>query len=227
MSADSTSQSSKGRVLVIDAQVVARVAAKAMIAESDTLEHVGEARNGQEALPLIAKTDPSIVLMGIDGATPDAVESVKLVREKFPNLPILAWSTTAESDDLLSMVKAGCSGYVLKDFTGSELQRAIQAALRGEPVYPRKMLPSVLQRAAQQQPPKQRIDGLKLTDREMQILRLVSAGLSAKSIAKQLDVATSTVDTHTRSLYRKMGVSSRAEAVIMALRSGLVELADI
>ena len=158
---------------------------------------------------------------GMDGPQTAA----KLLRD-LPQTKVIAWTVSESSDDLLRMMQAGCSGYVLKDVGPAELQHAILAAVRSEHPVPRKMIPAVLKRVAVHAPPAD-LPAVSLTSREMEILRGLARGWSTKRISREVGLAIPTVDTHLGNLYRKLGVGNRGEAVSAGLRLNLISLADV
>lgn len=143
-----------------------------------------------------------------------------------PEVKVLAWTVSESSDDLLRMMQAGCSGYVLKDVGPTELRRAIWAAVRSESPVPRKMIPDVLRRVAAHSPPPAP-STVALTSREMQILRGLARGWSTKRISREVGLRIPTVETHLGNLYRKLNVGNRGEAVSVGLRLRLLSLADM
>ena len=156
----------------------------------------------------------------------DGPQTTTALLKNLPNTKIVAWTVSESSDDLLRMMQAGCSGYVLKDVGPSELQRAIWAAIRSESPVPRKMIPAVLRRVAVHAPPLESAS-VSLTSREMQILRGLARGWSTKRISREIGLAIPTVETHLGNLYRKLGVGNRGEAVSAGLRLSLISLADV
>ena len=124
------------------------------------------------------------------------------------------------------MINAGCHGYVLKDVGPDELQRALRSAIRRESPVPRRMLPEVLERAARLVRPASQVEAA-LTEREVQTLHLIARGTPSKRIAVEMGIARSSVDTHLRNIYRKLGVNNRGEAVSVALRLGVITLSDL
>jgi len=145
---------------------------------------------------------------------------------KYPEAKVIAWTVSESSDDLLRMMRAGCSGYVLKDVGPAELQRALWSAVRSESPVPRKMIPEVLRRVAEQTPP-HGPSSIALTSREMQILQGVAKGLPTKRLAQQLGLRVPSVETHLHNLFRKLNATNRGEAVSTALKLGLITLADL
>ena len=186
----------------------------------------GEVASGEEAIQAVAALKPDVVLMDVHMPGMDGPETASQVLAEHPQMKILAWTVSESSDDLLRMMQAGCSGYVLKDVGPAELQRAILAAVRSESPVPRKMIPAVLKRVAAQSPPA-RLSTVALTSREMQILRGLARGWSTKRISREIGLRIPTVETHLTNLYRKLNVGNRGEAVSVGLRLNLISLADV
>lgn len=216
----------KHRVLVVDDRAMPRIAARAMIAEAADLEHIGEASSGAEAIRLVGQLHPDVILMDVEMPGMDGAATTAALLERQPRLTIVAWTVSDSSDDLLRMVNAGARGYILKDVGPDELHRALRAAIRGESPIPRRMVPEVLSRAARLVRPPTNTDAT-LTDREVETLKLVARGVPSKGIANAMGIARSSVDTHLRNIYRKLGVSNRGEAVNVGLKLGLINLTDL
>jgi len=186
----------------------------------------GEAASGQEALSSFANLNPDIVLMDVHMPGMDGPEVTRAMLAQRPDLTVIAWTVSEASDDLLRMMRAGCSGYVLKDAGPSELQRALTAAMRSDNPVPRKMIPEVLRRVADQTPMSQPRD-ISLTSREMQILRAIAKGQPTKRIAQEIRLAVPSVESHLQNIFRKLGATNRGEAVSTSLKLGLITLADL
>jgi DNA-binding NarL/FixJ family response regulator len=193
---------------------------------SGDLQHVGEASSGNEALRIADSLKPDLVLMDVHMPNMDGPATAAALLAKHPALKIVAWTVSESSDDLLRMIKAGCSGYVLKDVGPGELQRALLAAIRSESPVPRRMIPDVLKRVAESALVSQQ-SSVTLTSREMQILRGIAKGHTTKRLAKDLGLATSSVETHLRNVFKKLDVNNRGEAVSAALKLGLITFADL
>jgi len=157
----------------------------------------------------------------------DGPATTRALLSEHPDLTVVAWTVSEASDDLLRMMQAGCSGYVLKDAGPSELQRALLAAIRSESPVPRRMIPDVLRRVADQTPLSQSPTRVSLTSREMQVLRGLAKGFTSKRLARELGLKLPSVDSHLRNVYRKLEASNRGEAVSAALRLGLITLSDL
>jgi DNA-binding NarL/FixJ family response regulator len=197
-----------------------------MLGAGSDLRLVGEASSGAEALKAIESLRPDLVLMDVHMPEMDGPTTAKAALSQYPDTKIIAWTVSESSDDLLRMMQAGCSGYVLKDVGPSELQRALLAALRSESPVPRKMIPDVLRRVAERSPLSQGAQ-VSLTSREMQILRGVAKGHTTKHLSKDLGLAAPSIESHLRNIFRKLNANNRGEAVSSALKLGLITLADL
>ena len=197
-----------------------------MLSSSSELNLVGEAASGAEAIRSIDTLKPDIVLMDVHMPVMDGPTTAKTLIAKHPQLRIVAWTVSESSDDLVRMMQAGCSGYVLKDVGPAELNRALLAALRSESPVPRRMIPDMLRRVAQSTPRSSPAPP-PLTSREMQILRAVAKGYTTKRIATELGLAVPSVETHLRNIFKKLSATNRGEAVSSALRLGVITLSDL
>lgn len=197
-----------------------------MLSSSAALHFVGEAASGAEALRSADTLKPDIVLMDVHMPEMDGPTTAKALIAKHPNVKIIAWTVSESSDDLVRMIRAGCSGYVLKDVGPSELNHALLAALRSENPVPRRMIPDVLRRVVESTP-RSSATPLSLTSREMQILRAIARGHTTKRIAKDLGLRTPSVETHLRNIFKKLDANNRGEAVSAALRHGIITLSDL
>lgn len=197
-----------------------------MLASSSDLRFVGEASSGADALKAVDSVKPDLILMDVHMPEMDGPMTAQALLARYPNTKIVAWTVSESSDDLLRMMKAGCSGYVLKDVGPTELQRALLSALRSESPVPRRMIPEVLKRVTQST----HLAGassVKLTSREMQVLRGAAKGHTTKRLAKDLGLASPSIETHLRNIFKKLGATNRGEAVSSALKLGLITLADL
>jgi DNA-binding NarL/FixJ family response regulator len=197
-----------------------------MLSSASNLRLVGEASSGAEALVVVDALKPDLILMDVHMPEMDGPATAKAVLTKRPEIKVVAWTVSESSDDLLRMMKVGCSGYVLKDVGPGELQRALLSALRSESPVPRKMIPEVLRRVAESTPLSQN-NVAPLTSREMQILRSIAKGHPTKRIAGDLGLAAPSIETHLHNLFRKLNATNRGEAVSTALKVGLLTLADM
>jgi len=211
---------------VVDDSIVPRTAARAMLGSTTDLRHAGEASSGADALRAMEASKPDLVLMDVHMPDMDGPATAKALLAKYPGTKIVAWTVSDSSDDLLRMMQAGCSGYVLKDAGPAELRRALLSALRSESPVPRRMIPEVLRRVAESTPLSTQTN-VSLTSREMQILRGVAKGNTTKRLAHDLGLKAPSVETHLRNIFKKLGAGNRGEAVSSALKLGLITLGDL
>ena len=197
-----------------------------MLGSAHELRYVGEASSGAEALTAVEDLKPDIVLMDVHMPVMDGPSTAKTLLAKHPDVKIVAWTVSESSDDLLRMIQAGCAGYVLKDVGPSELQHALLAALRSESPVPRRMIPEVLRRIADTTPIARHAE-VNLTSREMQVLRGAAKGHTTKRLAMELGLASPSIETHLRNIFKKLEASNRGEAVSTALKLGLITLSDL
>jgi len=202
------------RVLVVDDSIVPRTAARAMLASTVDLRHVGEASSGADALRAMEATRPDLVLMDVHMPDMDGPATAKALLARYPGTKIVAWTVSDSSDDLLRMMGP------------AELRRALLSALRSESPVPRRMIPDVLRRVAGSTALSTDAK-VSLTSREMQILRGVAKGHTTKHLAHDLGLKTPSVETHLRNIFKKLGAGNRGEAVSSALKIGLITLSDL
>lgn len=198
-----------------------------MLGSAPDLRLVGEASSGHEALRTIEVLKPDLILMDVNMPEMDGPSTARAVLENHPHIKIVAWTVSESSDDLVRMMQAGCSGYVLKDVGPSELHRALLAAIRSESPVPRKMIPEVLRRVAQSTTPSFPTTSASLTARELDIMRGVAKGHTTKRLARELGLAPASVDTHLRNIFKKLHANNRGEAVSLAMKAGLITLSDL
>ena len=213
-------------MLVVDDSVVPRAAAKSLLAAAHGLRFVGDAASAQEAFRQVAALKPDLVLMDVHMPDVDGPQATRELLARYPSVKVIAWTVSESSDDLLRMMQAGCSGYVLKEAGPAELQNALLSVARSQSPVPRRMIPEVLRRIGERTPLSQRTT-VSLTSREMQILRGIAKGHTSKKLAQDSGLAVPSVETHLRNIFRKLDASNRGEAVSTALKLGLVTLADL
>ena len=213
-------------MLVVDDSIVPRTAARAMLSSTSELRLVGEAVSGADALRSIDALKPDLVLMDVHMPDMDGPSTTRALIARYPETKVIAWTVSEASDDLLRMMQAGCTGYVLKDAGPTELRRALLAALRNENPMPRRMMPDVVRRVVETTPLPTH-SNVNLTSREMQVLRAVAKGHTTKRMAKDLVLAAPSIETHLHNIFKKLDVNNRGEAVSSALKLGLITLADL
>ncbi|OON75132.1 response regulator [Streptomyces tsukubensis] len=214
------------RVVVADDQAVVREGIVMLLGLLPGIEVVGSARDGEEAVALVAELTPDVVLMDLRMPRCDGVEATRRIRESHPATQVVVLTTYADDDSLFPALRAGARGYLTKDAGGDEIVRAVEDVLSGAaglaPGIQRRLLDRFSEQgapAAVSGPPPEPPDGL--TGRETEVLALISEGLTNQEIAGTLHVSTATVKTHINNLFAKTGVRDRAQAVRYAYRHGL------
>jgi NarL family two-component system response regulator LiaR len=210
------------RVLVADDHAIVRKGIRALLATELDIEIVGEAENGREAVTEAEKLQPDVVLMDLVMPEMDGIEAIRRITAHQPEARILVLTSFAADDKVFPAIKAGALGYLLKDSGPEELVQAIRQVYRGEsslhPTIARKLLQE-LSRPSERPPTPE-----PLTEREVEVLRLVARGQSNQEIADQLVISEATVRTHVSNILSKLHLASRTQAALYALREGLASL---
>ena len=202
------------KILVVDDHPMIRRGIASLLNASEGLECVAEAVDGQEALEVCARTEVDIVLMDMVMPRLDGATATQMIRAKHPNVRVLILTSFYEQDQVQNAMRAGAMGYLLKTASADELVAAIRAAHAGQ----RTLAPEATEALVQATQPV----GTNLTERERRILELLSEGLSNQDIADRLSITLATVKFHVTNILSKLSVSSRTEAVLLALRHKLV-----
>ena len=212
------------RVLIVDDHAIVRKGIRALLAEIDDIEVVGEARDGQEAIVQADVLNPDVILMDLVMPGLDGIEATHQITEQESGPRILVLTSFASDDKVLPAIKAGALGYLLKDSEPADLVQAIHQVHYGEP----SLQPSIAQKVIQElrHPTGRRPTPAPLTDREMEVLRLVAKGLSNPEIAQQLVVTEATVRTHVSNILSKLHLANRVQATLYALQEGITSLDD-
>lgn len=205
------------RVMVVDDHTVVRSGLKTFLMVFDDLALVGEASSGQEAVAVAEVTQPDVILMDLIMTDMDGAEATRVIRSRWPDMQVLALTSFPEDSLVKAALQAGAIGYLLKNVGADELADAIRSAHAGRPTLSPEAAKVLIQASRQPAPPE-----YDLTDREREVLALLVKGMSNNAIADQLVVSRSTVKFHVSSILSKLGVSSRTEAVAMALNHKLV-----
>jgi NarL family two-component system response regulator LiaR len=206
------------RVMIVDDHAVVRSGLSAFLMAYDDLEFVGEAAGGLEAVRKCPDVRPDVVLMDLMMPEVDGSEATRLIREACPHVQVIALTSYKEEELVQGALKAGAIGYLLKNVSAEELANAIRAAHVGRPTLAPEAAEVLIKAATHKDDPSPG-----LTERELEILRLMVDGLSNPELAKRLFVSRSTVKFHVSNILMKLGAGSRTEAVSMAIHGKLVK----
>jgi len=212
------------RVLVVDDHVVVRRGIRALLATVETIEVVGEAEDGREALRKAQALKPDVILLDLLMPHMDGIEVTERVMAKDSEARILVLTSFAADDKVFPAIKAGALGYLLKDTGPEDLVRAIHQVHQGESSLSPAIARKVLQELAR--PSDRPLTPEPLTDREVEVLQVVARGLSNQEIADDLMISEATVRTHVSNILGKLHLASRTQAALYALREGLASLDD-
>lgn len=210
------------RVLVVDDQTLFRTGLTSLLSADPRVEVVAQAVNGAEAVKLAAKHKPDVVLMDIKMPNTDGIEATRQIIELVPGIKVLILTTFETDSQVIQALKAGASGYVLKDSSAPAIISSILAVMSGERVMASAVANRVLEMLTGTATPKEFYDGL--TNREIEILKLLANGMANKQIAFRLKISEKTVRNHVSNMYEKLGIYDRSQAVLYAVKKGLVEL---
>jgi DNA-binding NarL/FixJ family response regulator len=203
------------RIVIADDHAVVRAGLTQLVATFEDVELVGAAANGQEAITLCAERQPDVVLMDLEMPVLDGIAATREIRASQPEVAVVVLTSFSDRERILRALDAGAAGYLLKDAEPDEIFKAIQAAARGEaPLDPKAARALLGARRAPSQ-------AESLSDREREVLAMVSEGLANKVIARRLGISEKTVKAHLTSVFRQIGVTDRTQAALWAQRNGV------
>ena len=215
------------RVLVVDDHALFRRGLQTILEQEADLELVGEASDGAEAVEKAQESMPDVVLMDVRMPKRSGIEATTQIKDLLPHVKILMLTISDEEADLYDAIKAGASGYLLKEIPIEEVADAIRSVWAGQsrisPSMASKLLSefSAMAKGGSDRP---QVPTPRLTDREMEVLQLVAKGLNNRDIAKQLYISENTVKNHIRNILEKLHLHSRMEAVVYAVREKMIEI---
>lgn len=204
------------KILVVDDHSVVRQGLRMFLSLDPELEVIGEASNGQEAIEMVKKLQPDVVLMDLLMPVMDGITATQQIRQEYPDSEVIALTSVLEDASVVNAVRAGAIGYLLKDTQADELCRAIKAAAAGQVQLSPRAAERLMREIRAPESPE------KLTDRETEVLCLVALGKANKEIASAMHISETTVKTHVSNILMKLGVPSRTQAALYAVRIGLV-----
>jgi DNA-binding NarL/FixJ family response regulator len=210
------------RILVVDDQTLFRTGLTSLLAGDPRVEVVGQAADGADALKQAARLKPDVVLMDIKMPGMDGIEATRQILESGSGVKVLILTTFETDSQVIQALKAGASGYVLKDSTAEAIVSSVMSVMLGERVMASAVANRVLEMLTGSTTPKEFYDGL--TSREIEILKLLASGMANKQIAYRLKISEKTVRNHVSNTYEKLGINDRSQAVLYAVKKGLVEV---
>jgi two-component system NarL family response regulator len=218
------------RVLIADDHALFRRGLEMVLDEEDDIDLVGQASDGKEAITAAGESLPDIVLMDIRMPKISGIEACRAIKEVAPSAKIVMLTISDEEEDLFEAIRAGASGYLLKDIPLDEVAEAVRSVHGGQSLINPSMAGKLLsefatlaKRDSEEEERVQHVAAPKLTDREMEVLKLVARGMNNRDIAKELFISENTVKNHVRNILEKLQIHSRMEAVMIAVRQKLIE----
>jgi two-component system NarL family response regulator len=215
------------RVLIVDDHALFRRGLQMVLAQEEDIEVVGEAADGTEAVAMAVEGAPDIVLMDVRMPRRGGIDATSTIKQSVPSAKIVMLTISDEEADLYDAIKAGAMGYLLKEISIDEVATAIRAVHGGQSLISPSMASKLLTEFAsmiKKSDDRPQIPAPKLTEREMEVLRLVAKGMANRDIAKHLYISENTVKNHIRNILEKLQLHSRMEAVVYAVREKLLEI---
>ena len=211
------------KVLIADDHTVVRKGIRALLETEPGITVVGEAADGEDAIHKALALKPDVILMDLVMPKLDGVQAIKELREVLPEAKVLVLTSFAEDRRIVAAIEAGALGYLLKDSSPEDLVRAIREVHRGESSLHPKVAQQLIKKL---QRPAEEPEREELTARERKVLALIARGLSNREIARELSISEPTVRTHVSNILRKLGLKSRTQAALYALKEGLASLEE-
>lgn len=213
------------RVMLVDDHAVVRQGLKAFLATEEGIEVVGEASNGKEAVALAAQLQPDVVLMDLVMPELDGIGATEAIKQGSPGIDVIAMTSFIEDEKVFGAMRAGATGYVLKDADPDEVVHAIRSAVAGEvhldPRVARRLMEELNPSRPRHVPVQEA-----LSEREVEVLKLVARGFSNQRIAEELIISPKTAKTHVSNILSKLGLASRTQAAVYALKEKLITPAE-
>jgi DNA-binding NarL/FixJ family response regulator len=210
------------RIVVVDDQALFRTGLARLLNEDPRIDVIGQAEDGASAVEIVARVHPDVVLMDLKMPNLDGIEATRRMLAANPSVRVLILTSFDADTSIIQALKAGAAGYVLKDSQAEAIISSILAVMSGERVMASAVAQRVLDMLTGSTTPKEFYDGL--TTREVEILKLLASGMANKQIAYKLGISEKTVRNHVSNMYEKLQIFDRAQAVLYAVRKGLIEL---
>ncbi len=212
------------KIMVVDEHKIVREGLATLIAKQPNMEIVGEATDGREALALVERKTPDLILMDVTMPNLNGIEATRRIKSKNPEIEIIALSLHSERQFVLGMIRAGASGYLIKQCTFDELVLAINTVMEGKKYLSREIANILIEEYIRKESEGKAMIDSKLTSREIEVLQLLAEGKTTKEIASSLSVSLKTVEAHIRHTKSKLKVNTVAELTKIAIREGLTSL---
>jgi len=213
------------RVLVVDDHALFRHGLLHVLRSASDLAVVGEARDGMEAIEQAAELQPDVVLMDVRMPTMNGIEATRAIRSDFPSTQIIMLTVSDEEGDLYESVKNGASGYLLKDSSIDEVAQAVRVVAEGQSLISPSMAVKLIDEFKEMaRTDREQVPTPRLTERELEVLRLVAKGMNNRDAARELFISENTVKNHVRNILEKLQLHSRMEAVMYAVREKLLDI---
>jgi DNA-binding NarL/FixJ family response regulator len=215
------------RVMICDDHALFRRGLMMVLESEEAIDVVGEAEDGDEAVRRAVELAPDVVLMDVRMPRLSGIEATRSIAEALPSTKILMLTVSDEEDDLYDAIKAGATGYLLKEISIEEVATAIRAVVSGQSLISPSMASKLLSEftnLAKKADERQSVPAPRLTERELEVLKLVAQGMSNREIAGELFISENTVKNHVRNILEKLHLHSRMEAVVYAVREKLLDI---
>jgi len=213
------------RVILADDHTLVREGMRRLLDAEDDITVVAEAVNGEDAITIAQQLHPDVAIVDIAMPGIGGIEATRAIRERCPSTSVLVLSAYDDEPYLIALMEAGAKGFLLKNAHGQELVNAVRRVANGESVLQPALVEKMVRLVSNRSHLAQRATGA-LSEREFEVLRLAAKGLPNKEIARRMDLSIRTVHSHLASIFAKLQVGSRTEAVLLALRQGMISLQD-
>jgi DNA-binding NarL/FixJ family response regulator len=214
-------------VLIVDDHALFRRGLQMVLEGEADINVVGEASDGQEAVERAERTSPDVVLMDVRMPKRSGIEATRAIKDMLPSTKILMLTISDEEADLYEAIKAGASGYLLKEISIDEVANAVRAVQQGQSLISPSMASKLLTEFAamvKRRDERSQVPGPRLTERELEVLKLVAKGMNNRDIGAELFISENTVKNHVRNILEKLHLHSRMEAVVYAVREKLLDI---
>jgi two-component system, NarL family, response regulator LiaR len=216
------------KVLLAEDHIITRQGIRKLLEDETDIQVVGEAGDGEEAVNLVKEKHPDLVIMDIAMPKLNGIEATRKIKTMNPTIVVLILTAYDDDEYIFGLLDAGAAGYLLKTASGDDLIRAINSVFKGELVLDPAVVKKVIDRVKSQGKPREPVKAQDfLSERELEVLKLAAGGMGNKAISEQLSVSRRTVEGILRTIFNKLGVGSRVEAIMYGLKSGWFKLEEL